>query len=292
MGDNARELESNQAVGGCFNGGPTIGSASRRHSAPVPGGAGNCIRCRWFVTEPHFLPALVAHFNNLAYYFDEARFTCIKHEKTRQQLKRQRFDAEVSGQPFTLAAELGHAQKLWEDAMRTFSNRVDDLVACWWLIERCKAALDAEHGDGTQLVAVGDAADVSFAFEEVESELLQLAGVCEDAELYPGLEPGEAIFRRSQLLDMIFERESLPPLFMRLGKEEQLLAGNAFMRHLAQQMNPQNPALGRRKVIELMDAGTSLSEYFGINLATWLKKPDGPLSIVTKRRPGIEGPGV
>ena len=57
---------------------------------------------------------------------------------------------------------------------------------------------------------------------------------------------------------------------MLLSEQEQLLAGNAFMRHLAQQMNPSNLALGQREVIRLMDAGERLSEYLDLNLATQL----------------------
>ena len=146
----------------------------------------------------------------------------------------------------------------------------EDLVACWRLIARCKAALDAPQGDGTQLVSAGAVGDVQVAFEETDSELLQLAGVCENVEVYPDLEPGKAVFRRSQLLDAVLYRDALPPVFMQLSEQEQLLAGNAFMRHLATQMNPQDPALGQREVIRLMDAGTRLSEHFDLDLAALL----------------------
>ena len=40
------------------------------------------------------------------------------------------------------------------------------------------------------------------------------------------------------------------------------------MKRLAQQMNPDNPSLGNREVIRLIDRGESLSKYFGIDLAT------------------------
>jgi hypothetical protein len=121
-----------------------------------------------------------------------------------------------------------------------------------------------------QLVTAGAAGDVQVAFEETESELLQLAGACENVEIYPDLEPGKAVFRRSQLFDAVLYRDDLPPVFMLLNEQEQLLAGNAFIRRLAQQMNPANPALGRRDVIHLMDAGMSLSQHFGVDLAALL----------------------
>jgi hypothetical protein len=59
---------------------------------------------------------------------------------------------------------------------------------------------------------------------------------------------------------------------MLLSEQEQLLTGNAFMRHLAQQMNPANPALGQREVIRLMDAGVRLSQHFDMDLSALLAR--------------------
>jgi hypothetical protein len=222
------------------------------------------------VTEPHHLPALAAHFNNLAYHFDEARNVCLAREEELQGLKKQKADTENTGQPFARQDAYRQAERVWESAMKRFSDLAEDLVACWRLIERCKAALEAPQSDGTQLVTAGAVADLQVAFEETESELLQLANVCESVEVYRDLEPGKAVFRRSQLLDGVLYRDDLPPVFMLLSEQEQLLAGNAFMRQLARQMNPANPALGQREVIRLMDAGISLSQHFDVDLSSLL----------------------
>jgi hypothetical protein len=270
VGGNTSEVEGNGAVGGCYNGGQNIGSTSTPKYGPVPGGSRNCVRCRWFVTEPHHLPALAAHFNTLSYHFDEARNDCLTREYELQDVKRQKADAEDVGQPFARLDAYRQAERVWERAMKRFSDLAEDLVACWRLIERCKAALEAQQGGGTQLVAAGTAGDVNVAFEETESELLQLAGVCENVELYPDLEPGKAVFRRSQLLDAVLYRNDLPPVFMLMSEDEQLRAGNAFMQRLARQMDPANPALGQRQVIHLMDAGMSLSQHFDMDLASLL----------------------
>lgn len=279
VGGNTSEVEDNSTVGGCHNGGPNLGSALAPKYGPVPGGSRNCVRCRWFVTESHHLPALAAHFNTLAYHFDEARNTCLRRENELQDLKKQKADAEDAGRLFVQLDVYRQVERVWESAMKRFSDLAEDLVACWRLIARCKAVLEASKGDGTQLVATGTMGDVHIAFEETESELLQLAGVCENVEVYPDLEPGKAVFRRSQLLDAVLYRDELAPVFMLLSEHEQLLAGNAFMRHLAQQMNPTNPALGHRQVIRLMDAGVTLSEHFEIDLASLLPTPNqGSLS--------------
>ncbi|MCE0877429.1 MULTISPECIES: integrase family protein [Pseudomonas] len=290
VGGNTSEIEENSSVGGCYNGGPQIGPPSLKKYSQVPGGSRNCVRCRWFVTEPHHMPALVAHFNTLAYHFDEARNACIAHENTLQDLKKQKADAEEENQPFARIDAYRQAERVWEKSIKRFSDLAEDLVACWRLIERCKSALHAPLGDGTQLIVSGMVGDVNIAFEETESELLQLAGVCESVELYPDLEPGKAVFRRSQLLDAVLYREDLSPLFMLLSEQEQLLAGNAFMRHLALKMNPENPALGQRQVIHLIDAGVNLSHHFDIDLATLLPPTNYPQTAYAKHRilPGDE----
>ena len=272
-GGNASDSMENRSIGGCHNGGPMVlpGTAvgNAKH-APVPGGNRNCVRCRWFVTEPHYLPSLAAHFNTIAYHFDEARNACLANEGVLLDLKKQKADAEDAGEVFLHLDTFRQAERVWEGSMKRFNDFAEDLTACWRLIERCKAALDRLVEDSTQLVAVGTASDVHIAFEDTESELLQLAGVCEDVELYPDLDAGKAIFRRSQLLDAVLYRDNLSPVFMMLSEGEQLRVGNAFMRRLARQMNPANPVLGTRQVINLMDAGQSLSERFGVDFATFL----------------------
>lgn len=265
VGGNTSELEDNRKIGGCHNGGTSIGAEGDLLFGPVPGGSRNCVRCRWFVTEPHHLPALVAHFNTLAFHFDEARNKSLETEQRLQELKRKKAGQEAQGQRFEKPDELPRAERLWESNLKRFSDLAEDLVACWRLIERCREVLAGPNG-GTQLLVVGALGDVQAIFEETESELLQLSGVCENLEFYPDLQADKAILRRSQLLDSALYNEGLPPVFMQLSENEQLLAGNAFMRRLALQVNPDDPQLAQRQIIALMDAGKHLGEHLGIEI--------------------------
>lgn len=268
VGGNTSEIEDNNKIGGCYNGGANLGSESTPKFGPVPGGSRNCVRCRWFVTEPHYLPALAAHFNTLAYRFDEARNKSMAAERELQEIKRRkaRMESIPAGPVFDEHKALRQAERLWETAIKRFSDLAEDLVACWRLIERCKVLLEEPQGGAQQLLVQGDVGQVQAVFEETESELLQLSGVCESLELYPDLEADKAVIRRSQLLDAALYGEGLPPVFMKLSEHEQLLAGNAFLHRLALEANPHNPNLGRRQVIELMDAGKRLGEHLGIDI--------------------------
>lgn len=267
VGGNTSEVEENKKVGGCHNGGPNVGTELQPKWAPVPGGSRNCPRCRWFATQPQYLPSLVATFNNHAYHFDEARNSCMAAEERLQEMRRLKFEVEASGQPFQRMADFLEHERVYEGAMKKFSDLAETLVATWRLIERCTTLLKEGLANGNQLVAVGDVNDVAVAFEETESELLQLSGVCEGVEVYPDLDAGKAVFRRSQLLDLALCREGSVPVFMTMSEADQLACGNAFMRQLANQVSPNNVQLGMRRVVELMDSGEQLGQMLGIDVA-------------------------
>jgi hypothetical protein len=267
VGGNTSELEDNSMVGGCYNGGENIGSESTPRYTPVPGGSRNCIRCRWFITEPHFLPALAAHFNTVAYHFDEARNKSMALEETVQELKRRKAEMESAGIQFSDFESLRVAERTWETAIKKFSDLAEDLVACWRLVERCQELVNSpSESGGQQLVLLGTVTEVESVFEEIESELLQLSGVCGNLELYPDLIAERAVIRRSQLLDSALYNEGLPPIFMTLSEKDQLVVGNAFMRKLAHIAYPQDAVVGNRKVIELMDAGKKLGDALGVSI--------------------------
>lgn len=287
VGGNTSELEDNGRVGGCYNGGPNLGTETTPKFAPVPGGSRNCVRCRWFVTEPHYLPALVAQFNTLAYHFDEARNRSLAAEEALQTVKRRKASTEAQDGTFADHKELRQAERLWETSLKRFSDLAEDLAACWRLIERAKVALEAAPAGGTQVLVRGAGEELRVAIEETASELLQLSGVCRSLEAYPDLEADKAVIRRSQLLDSALYNDGLPPVFMQLSEREQLLTGNAFMRRLALQADPSNPLLGERRVIELIDAGKALSEQLGIELAGALSQPRASLSLSVIHRPPL-----
>lgn len=266
VGGNTSEIEENKKVGGCHNGGPNVGTDLQPKWAPVPGGSRNCPRCRWFVTQPQYLPSLVATFNNHAYHFDEARNACLVAEERFQEMQRLKFEVEASGQPFQEMADFLDYERVREGTAKKFSDLAETLVATWRLIERCTTLLKEDSVSGNQLVAVGDVNDITVAFEEVESELLQISGVCEGVEVYPDLDAGKAVFRRSQLLDLTLCREGAMPVFMTMSEADQLACGNAFMRQLANQVSPHNVQLGMRKVVELMDSGEQLGQMLGIDI--------------------------
>ncbi len=188
VGGNTSPAEGNSRIGGCYNGGPVI----RRHKSDtilyqaVPGGAGNCVRCRWFVTEPRYIDALRAHFNNVSYHLAEAAKEAKSHEERLETLKTRRYAAEQAATAFTEQAAYLRVERLWESSLTKVDQFANDLTATYRLIRRCMGLIEGDREnarDAQQLVAVGGLHDLRMAFEDTQSELLQLAGVCLDAEL-------------------------------------------------------------------------------------------------------------
>lgn len=266
VGGNTTNSGANGSVGGCHNGGPNLGSDQFPNHAPVPGGARNCVRCRWFVTDAAYIPALVSHMNNIFYHYDEARNACVKLDEDLGKLRAIRHSCENAGQHFPDMLKLRDSERLYENAMQKFSDLAEDAAACANLIRRCEESHSLVEGGKNALIACGSMSDIKSMVEEVPSELLQLSGVCKSAEIFPDINPGKAIFRRSQLLDAALLRDGIQPVFLTLGEDEQLRLGNAFMAKLARQFNPTNPAIGERKAISLIDAQQSLSKNLGIGI--------------------------
>lgn len=268
VGGNSSPDEFNGKIGGCLNGGELLRSntkdASNNVYAPVPGGSGNCVRCRWFVTEPHYIDALRAHFNNVSYHLAESTKVAKKHEGRLEALKSKRYHAELSNKPFTEQADLVRVSTLWETSITQTDQLGHDLIATLRLIRRCfdliTKTANRKAAAKQQIVAVGGIQDLKSVFESTQSELLQLSGICHDAELYPEENPGEAVVRRAQILDSALYRGGYRPVFAEYSRDEQLALGNRLMDHLSILADPEDSKRGRRKVVGMIEAGRSLAE--------------------------------
>jgi len=283
-GGNNSEISANQAIRGCYNGGPIlVNLGPKTKYGPVPGGIQNCVRCRWFVTEPKHLVALTGHCDNLSWHCDEARKAARDREDELNLLKKQRADREDAGQPFTELAALARAERQFEKAVKKLSDLVQDVSICRGFIDRCIAAHNQGRDGMQQLVPFGDGGELKAALESTDSELLQISGVCQNAEIFPEEDTGNAVYRQAEYLDATLIREKKPPVFLLMNEKEKLVATNAYLRNLAAQMNPENPWLGKRDVIALIDAKKSLSEHFGMDITSLL--PESAKSVLSSGAP-------
>ena len=270
MGGNTSAIISDPKVGGCHNGGAPIRFGKAPLYGPVPGGARNCVRCRWFVTAGRYLSEMVDQFNIYAYHCDEARIEAVNRERAWVELRTQKAELESQGLPFLQAAELADRERVRQTSMAKFIECAQDMRACLRLVERCKRALQSETSDGRQLITNAEPDEVKVVIDRTSSELQQLNGVCEALEFCSDFKEDAAIYRRQQMLDAALAREGQPAYFLTLSRDEQLLVGNELMRRLSMRADAQDRHVGMRKAVRIIDAGEYFIDNLGVHISSIL----------------------
>lgn len=272
VGGNTVESDSVSGVGGCWNGGPLVANntnVSKRKYGSVPHGPENCVRCRWFVTEARYLPALNAHFNQLSYKAHQAANLSVEIEGDLEALEDKQFFFEEEGKPFTEHGELQALQRRYEKQQVETDEYAKDWIACFELIQKIIRVEELRTDDDTKdkLIAVGAEQDVSYAlkFVETESELLHLSLLCDDAEFFPDLQDEirktPAIQKRSMQLSRVLMKRGFEPIFLGMDEKTQLITANAMLRHMAKIADPDDKLEGYRKVANYIEAGDYLKEH-------------------------------
>ncbi len=272
VGGNTVMSDEVSTLGGCWNGGELLKDSitgSHRIYESVPHGPENCIRCRWFITEARYLPALNAQFNQLSYKAHQAANLAIEIEGELEALKDELFFCEEQGKPFIKYNEMQALQRRFEKQQVEADEYAKDWIACFELINKIILVEESRAKDVSKnkLVAVGSAQDVSYAmkFVETNSELLHLSLLCEDAEFYPDLQDElrktPAIQKRSMQLSRILMKKGFEPIFLEMDEKTQLIAANAMLRHMAKIADPDDKLEGFRKVANYLEASKYLQEY-------------------------------
>ena len=272
VGGNTVKSDEVSTLGGCWNGGELTKDAStaaQRIYSSVPHGPENCIRCRWFITEARYLPALNAQFNQLSYKAHQAANLSVEIEGELEALKDEQFFCEEQGKPFTKHSELQTLQRRHEKQQVEADEYAKDWIACFELICKIIRVEEARNEDDTKdkLIAVGAEQDISYAlkFIETDSELLHLSLLCDDAEFFPDLQDElrktPAIEKRSRKLSRALMKKGFEPIFMEMDEKQQLIAGNAMLRQMAKIADPDDKMEGYRKVANYIEAGEYLSNH-------------------------------
>ncbi len=271
VGGNTMKSDT-KSIGSCWNGGEVLGgsknSSSTIHEA-VPNGPENCVRCRWLITNVDYLDALKAHFNVLSYKLSLAVDTSKESAQQVESLEDARYQAELSDIPFVKQNELQIALRRYQKQIVEADEYAKDVRQCFTLICRIiSQELKRSKKDNAQkLVAVGTLDDISYPISliESESELFQLSGICENAEVYPDLQDEilktPAIEKRSRILNTLLMKDGYKPIFMGMDERMQLIMGNAFMRKMALQVASEDNLIeGLQKVCGYMDTHQSLKD--------------------------------
>lgn len=263
-GGNTVRSDECKSVAGCWNGGVLLKDSSIPSSRiydSVPHGLENCVRCRWFITDARYLPSLCAHLNLMSYKAHAVANRAVNLENEIEIMEELKYKAEYESKPFTQHNELQALQRRYEKQLVEADEYTKDWIATFNLIRRLiEIEQNRTETDTTnKLVAVGSENDIKVGFIETNSELLQLALLCEDAEFYPDLldeiKKTPAIQNRTQNLSRFMMRKGYVPQLLMLDEEQQLIAANAMMRQMALQANPSNKLDGYTQVSNYLELG-------------------------------------
>lgn len=242
---------------GCDSGGVYVNDDTGKITyAPVPGyPEQNCVRCRWFLTGPAFLPGLVHHFNVIGYNMGETAERLISIEQEIEELENLRLECEKNNHLFLENEQLSKLEKLHQQEMKKNDKLANDYNATLRLISRCIGLTKQTDDNVLQFVTVGTMEDVEFAINEVPSKLYMIQAVCNGATFFPETDASKAVLQRSQALDIAFELNGHPPIFFKLTPEQQLIAGNAWMQMLLKRTGSLKDAVpfveGTKKLAEI-----------------------------------------
>lgn len=264
-GGNTSPGEANAKLPGCYNGGPQAKHANKGIFGPVHGGPRNCVSCRWLVTSPQYLPALCARANEVALQLSDNAQVLIDLEEQATNLRRDAYRAESQGDVWLRAHELSDLVARAERQASIVDSLGTTLAYAWRLIVRCLKVGGSERTGS--LVAAGRSSDVQVALREVDSRMLQIHQICMDSEIQPDIDPGGALFVRSQWIDAALQRDGHKPLMFTLSKDQQLHVGNRLLDDLGEHLDPDCPTVGREKVLLAMERGESLAQL-GLYSAT------------------------
>jgi hypothetical protein len=221
-------------VGGarCGDGGPPIG---KNRFGPVPGGR-NCVRCRFHISGPAFLPGIVAKFNACSMRVERARDHLEATQKLLTKAEDGQFDAEQQGARGDPAA-LTRARDQHEAATAALDAELGTLQETAVLAERCKKILQLSDGEQPSLILKSEKRVLDAEIRKTSSFALYDA-VCQAAELYPNEAVPEAHIRRAAALDRMLVRSGRAPVMLHLPDDVGLKVANEFTRLMAIQLGP------------------------------------------------------
>lgn len=242
----------------------------------------NCVRCRWFVTGPAFLPGLVHHFNTIGYNMGETGKRVIKYQQDIELLENEKYECELNGSIFTKHHKLLKYEQLYTQEIQKNDKLANDYNATLRLIDKSKKIIEEPSShNGFQLVTVGSISDVGVSIRDSEHELEQIQIICNGAELFPETDATKAVLQRSQIIDLTLKNNNKKPVMFSLTDEDQLIAGNQFMRLLISRAGSLKGAIpyaiGRKKLEEIGIKNEFVDELKSVTISNNALLIDSPI---------------
>lgn len=181
----------------------------------------NCVRCRWFLTGPAFLHALVHHWNLLHFNLGDngGRYLAMSEEVAK--LESAMLDCQRRDTSFEHEARLENLRHALSSIYDGNEKLAFDSLATMKLIVRCKQIIDSvkQVDSGVALVAVGGMEEVTISMREC-SELEQILTAAIGSTLYVDEDAHKAALKAGNAFDRMLSMNGMEPIFFKLSENE------------------------------------------------------------------------
>jgi hypothetical protein len=209
---------------GCDDGGIVIDEDTGAVSyTPVPGypQQKNCVRCRWFLTGPAFLHALVHHWNLMHFNLGETGHRYLRMAEEIAELESAMLDCQRLGTSFESEARLEDLRNSLAVLYDGNEKLAADSLATMKLIVRCKHIIDAakNHDSGVVLLALGGMDEVTINVREC-CELEQILTAAVGSTIYVDEDAHKAVLKAGNAFDRMLAMNGKDPVFFKLSEKE------------------------------------------------------------------------
>lgn len=243
----------------CHEGGELVAEKSTYRS-PVPTslvlGRSNCVRCRFFITSPVYLPGLKALFDSIALSIRDLNDRIEEVSEQLENLKDERDECECAGQSFTKTFELNRLQSVYETSVASLDGAMSDAIATYRLSDAVINLLNDETPDANdkKLPMVLNDSTLSIELRE-SSKFEQLHEICQYADLFMFSDPKAAVMERTQKINKMLLENNISASLYSLTIEQQKLIGNHLINNLVRRLG------GWNELDNVAEKRTKLRDY-------------------------------
>lgn len=248
----AAHLFENRQIGICPNSGTlckeggevirkNVGSTGKNLHGPVPGGSGNCVRCRFLMTGLPFLIPLWLKANKDLSDAQQISIEVDAASNDLEKLRSKRFsivkEQGVHLVPQSLQAEI----KQVEARLDAKSSKLDDALsnahATYNLVERVKSLASEENSNFPALPNKDENFESFTEYYEV-SKFKQRDFIVQASRLYPHVTDDKLEMQRNHFIDQIMFKMNMTPITLSsLTELEKKAACDAAARYLNEQLS-------------------------------------------------------
>ncbi|MDV3251129.1 hypothetical protein DevBK_07300 [Devosia sp. BK] len=246
----------------CNIGGETVrkrqprGEADKSVYGPVPGGARNCVRCRFFVTGLPFLIPLVGHSNAIAAKAQTVAARTESRKAEISELKKRRYTLTTEGEPVPddLRRRIAVLEAEWEGDDAKSDQHAADFHAALTLIEKIRG-LAGESDEDAKLPMLLHQDGVPEVTGRPSTRFELSDSIVQMSRFYPSLESEDLERERDGFIDRVLYREGFVPFSMSpLSNVEKRKAADALAEMLLSKlgaMETENLIQGRKTLADL-----------------------------------------